>query len=91
MVCWISLKGRKAESSEGIEPELRMIMTCFSDGRTGDGDERASDGTICFNRGMCDRAFKFGVVINTFVPDHQYLSKRNVPTARNANSSSSSL
>ena len=52
MVRGMSLKRRNADSSEGIEPELLIMMTCFKEGTTGDVDDNDSDGTICFNKGI---------------------------------------
>lgn len=57
----------KFESSDGIVLELLMIMMCRKYGRTGDEEDRCNDGTMCFNNGICDRTFNFGVVMNTFV------------------------
>jgi hypothetical protein len=67
----MSSNGRKSESSEGIEPELLIMMTCVNEGRTDDGEDSVNEGTICFNKGICERAFNFGVVMNTFVSEHQ--------------------
>ena len=64
----MSWKGRNKQSSEGIDPELLMIMTCCNEGTTDEGVERDNEGKICFNKGIWDRVFNFGVVMNIFVP-----------------------
>jgi hypothetical protein len=62
----ISLNGIKLESSEGMVPELLMMIMCSNDGTIGEGDERFSDGERCWSNGKYERLFNLGVVINTF-------------------------
>jgi len=66
-----SLNGLKLERSFGIMPQLLMIMICSNEGRTGDGDDNINDGTRCFSKGICDRLFSPGVVMNILVPTNQ--------------------
>jgi len=58
---------RKLESSDGIVALLLMMMMCSREGRTGEGDSSDNEGTRCLMRGICERWFSFGVVINNFV------------------------
>lgn len=66
-----SLNGRKLERSFGIVPQLLMRIICSNEGRTGDGDDNINDGARCFSKGICDRPFSPGVVMNILVSKNQ--------------------